>query len=296
MKRYVFIGSVDFSRSCLEAMLKMGLSIAGVFCLERGAASANSDYADLGEVAGRLGRPCRYFNRIKDEAENIRALEPDVIFVMGLSQIVPQEILDIPYVGTIGSHPALLPRNRGRHPLIWAIANGLTRSGLTFFWLDRGVDTGDIWAQRGFAIGPEDDASTVYERVKGLACEMLEAHIPELEKGIARRKKQDSSIANTLRKRTAKDGEIDWRMGSKRICDLIRALYRPYPGAHCMHNGREVKVWKGKEYKASGAVRGLEPGKVLSSDRGSIVVKTGDGAIELLEHGFERLPGAGEYL
>ncbi|MBZ0220858.1 MAG: methionyl-tRNA formyltransferase [Candidatus Methylomirabilis sp.] len=296
MRRHVFIGGVDFSAACLETMLRMGLSMAGIFCLEKGAASANSDYADLGEVARKFGKPCRYFSRIKDEAENIRALEPDVIFVMGLSQIIPPEILGIPSIGTIGSHPALLPRNRGRHPIIWAIANGLTQSGLTLFWLDSGIDTGDIWAQEEFAVGPEDDASTVYERVKGLASEMLKAHIPELEKGIARRRPQDSSLANTFRKRTTKDGEIDWRMGTKRICDLIRALYRPYPGAHCIHNGREVKVWRGREFNITGAACGLEPGKVLSSNLGSIVVKTGDSAIELIEHGFERFPAAGEYL
>lgn len=296
MKRHVFIGAVDFSAACLEAMLKMGLDIAGIFCLERGAGAVNSDYADLGETARRFGRPCRYFRRISDEADNIRALRPDIIFVMGLSQIVPAEILCIPSIGTIGSHPALLPRNRGRHPLIWAIANGLTVSGLTFFWLDSGIDTGDIWAQREFAIGPEDDASTVYERAKGLAREMLMENVPDLEKGVARRRPQDTALANTLRKRTAKDGEIDWRMGTKRICDLVRALCRPYPGAHCIREGREVKVWKAKGLRITGAASGLEPGKVLSSKRGSIVVKTGDGAIELVEHGFTRLPSEGEYL
>lgn len=296
VKRYVFIGAVDFSAACLETMLRMGLDMAGIFCLEKGAASVNSDYSDLGEAARRHGKPCRHFRRIRDEAENIRALKPDVIFVMGLSQVIPSEILGIPSIGTIGSHPALLPWNRGRHPIIWAIANGLTKSGLTLFWLDNGIDTGDIWAQMEFAIGPDDDASIVYDRVKGLASEMLEANIPELEKGVARRRPQDGSCANTLRKRTAKDGEIDWRMGTKRICDLMRALYRPYPGAHCMHNGREVKVWKGKELRITGAARDFEPGKVLPSESGSIVVKTGDGAIELVEHGFERLPSAGEYL
>ena len=84
-----------------------------------------------------------------------------MIFVLGLSQIIPGSILEIPTIGCIGSHPALLPENRGRHPIIWAIANGLKKSEITLFWIDEGIDSGDIWAQKELEISTESDAATV---------------------------------------------------------------------------------------------------------------------------------------
>jgi methionyl-tRNA formyltransferase len=139
----------------------MEANVVGIMCPARDAAKFNSDYYDLGKVAGVNNKDIRYFKNIKDEAEWIAARKPDVVFVLGLSQIIPQEILNIPTLGCIGSNPALLPENRGRHPIIWAIANGLEKSGITLFWIDEGVDSGDIWKQEEFSIDIDDDASMI---------------------------------------------------------------------------------------------------------------------------------------
>lgn len=294
--KYVFIGSVEYSAYCLNALLEMGIDIVEIMCPYREVSSFNSDYCDLSAVAKKFGRDIYYFKKIKDEAAFIVGKKPDVIFALGLSQIISKDILEIPVYGCIGSHPALLPQNRGRHPLIWAITNGLKKSGITLFWLDDGVDSGDIWGQREFSIDTNDDAASVYEKIKRLSVEILKANIPELERGIIKKIPQDHSQATYWRKRTSKDGEIDWRMSSKRIYDLVRALTKPYVGVHCVYNDREIKVWKTKIVANAGEYTNLEPGKVISANNSSIRVKTGDGMIEILEHGFNPLPKVGDYL
>lgn len=290
--RYVFVGGVKFSGRCLETLLDTGVDLAAILCPRK---APNNDYEDLGPVAVKRGRKVRYFDRIAEEAEFLRSLKPDVVFILGLSQLLPKELLDIPRLGCIGSHPAKLPSNRGRHPLVWAVANGLTESALTFLFLDEGVDSGDIWMQRDFPIGLDDDAGAVYERVCALASKMLEEGVPELERGVVRRTPQDHSRANVWRKRGPKDGRIDWRMSSRRIHDLVRALRPPYPGATSGLKSVEYKVWR-TEILARPGIGNLEPGKVLEAGPGGFVVKTGDGAVKVLEHEFAPTPQPGEYL
>lgn len=296
MIRYLFIGAVEYSAYCLEALLGAGVNITGIFCPYRDAAEINNDYCDLGCIAKKFGKDVSYFNKIEDEAESIKALAPDVILVLGLSQIIPASILKVPKLGCIGSHPAMLPRNRGRHPIIWAIANGLRQCGITLFWLNEGIDTGDIWAQKAFDIEDADDASTVYEKVKKISRELLEKGLPELEKGIVTRVIQDPALSNYLRKRTSKDGEIDWRMSSERIRNLVRALSRPYVGAHCRYGNSDVKIWKVEIVRNVKELIFFEPGKILSVNGGIIKVKTGDGAVQLVEHEFYDMPEPGGYL
>ena len=141
-----------------------------------------------------------------------------------------------------------------------------------------------------------DDAASIYEKVKELSVEILKENVSFLEKGVYKRNAQDYTLANTWRKRTAKDGEIDWRMSSKRIYDLVRALTRPYIGAHIALKAKECKVWKCQIGERMDSIESLEPGKVISVEGVLITVKTGDGAIVLIEHDMDQLLVVGEYL
>ncbi|MBT6053553.1 MAG: methionyl-tRNA formyltransferase [Candidatus Scalindua sp.] len=274
----------------------MNINMVDIMCPYKEVSTFNSDYFDLGEVAKDYSKSVYYFEKIKDEARHIEKKRPDIIFVFGLSQIIPISILKTPTIGCLGSHPALLPQNRGRHPIIWALANGLTKSGVTLFWLNEGVDSGDIWAQKAFDISVEDNASTIYNKVSNLSINLLNEKIPEIEKGIVTRIQQEHSKANYWRKRTSRDGEIDWRMSSKRINDLVRALTMPYIGAHCNFKGKEIIIWKAKIIDNCKGVENLESGKVIDVVGSKIIVKTGDGLIALTDHRFEYLPQVGDYL
>lgn len=296
MKKYIFIGSLKFSALCLDALLKAGVNIISILCLNKEAALFNSDYCDFKDVANKFKRKIYYFKNIAYEADYIRSLEPDFIFVLGFSQLIPEDILSIPAIGTVGCHAALLPYNRGRHPIIWAIANGLKKSGVTLFWMNKEIDAGDILDQQEFLISEKDDAGSVYRKVTALVIKMLKKNIPLLEKGVAGRIKQDHSKANYWRRRSQEDGRIDWRMSSQRIYDLIRALSFPYLGAHFVYKGKKHLVWSARI--CGGAVRflNLEPGRVISIKGLKITIKTGDGAIEIIKHEINALPAVGACL
>lgn len=285
--RIVFIGTVDFSSHCLKEVLKNGGNVVAVFTLLQRKAGFHSDYVDISNIAEQHGIPVYKIQNINtpDNVELIRSLQPDVIFVFGWSQLISKEIIDIPPLGCIGSHPALLPQNRGRHPLIWALVDGLTESGLTFFYIDEGADSGDILWQKPFSITLKDDAGSLYEKIKVLASEAIREFMPQLEQKIAPRIPQDHSKATYRPKRTEKDGEIDWTMPTIKIYNLIRALTHPYVGAHTYLANTKIKIWRSSlpsQPLAKDLIKTL-PGTIIAKTGKSFSVKTGDNYINILE-------------
>lgn len=286
--RIVVVGAIEFSRHCLREVLRNGGRVMGVLTPDRARAATHADFADLGAVAAEHGIPVYRVRDINapESVEVIRSLSPDVMFVFGWSQIISPAILKIPPRGCIGSHPALLPRNRGRHPIVWALVQGLTESGVTFFYLDEGVDSGDIVWQRTFPITLEDDAGSVYRKVEVLASEAIREFLPQLERGTAPRSPQDHRLATYWRKRTEKDGEIQWSTPSMRTYNLIRALTRPYVGAHTYAGKKKMVVWRATFPEAERSRDPLTalPGTLLRCGDGSFDVRTGDGHLTVTSY------------
>ena len=292
--KILFIGSVEFSLKALQKLIDINADIAGV-CTKQ-SSNFNSDFSDLVPVCELNNIPYIYVNNINSD-ENIqwiKGLDIDIIFCFGWSSLIKKELLAVPPMGIIGYHPAHLPQNRGRHPLIWALVLGLEASASTFFFMEEGADDGDILSQEKFPIAYEDDASTLYAKVINVALKQIEDFIPQLENNTNTRIKQNHAIANSWKKRGKKDGEIDFRMSSFAIYNLVRGLTKPYVGAHIDWCGEDIKVWKVEEVQYS--QRNIEPGKVLETTGKTILVKCYDNAIRLIEHDFKSLPAVGEYL
>jgi methionyl-tRNA formyltransferase len=292
--RIVFVGAVEFSRHCLEETLKNGGNVVAVITIAKEKAKLHSDYTDLSSTAQKYHLPVYRVKNINDPEgiELIRSLKPDVIFVFGWSQLISKPILGIPSVGCIGTHPALLPRNRGRHPIIWALREGLQESGLTFFYLDEGSDSGDLLWQKSFSISLDDDAGTLYEKIKLLATEAIREFLPQLERGTAPRIPQDHSQATYWRKRTEKDGEINWASPAMDIYNLIRALARPYVGAHTFLVGGKVVIWRARfpEKPLPASACNADPGTVFGQSDGRFDVRCRDGYLTIVE--YESVEGA----
>lgn len=290
--RIVFIGTVDFSSHCLQQVIAQGGNVVALLTRAPHLVHYNTDYVDLSPLATTHHIPIYHIRNVNTPStvDLIRSLMPDIIFVFGCSQLIPPEILDLAPYGCIGSHPALLPRNRGRHPLIWALIEELPESGLTFFYLDNGVDSGDILWQRSFPITQEDDANTLYHKILELAKEAIAEFLPQLQSGTAPRTPQDHEQASYWRKRTAKDGEILWKKSARDCYNLIRALTRPYPGAHTFLNGTErVTIWKSRLRQASQHSSENLPGTLVQTTSEGILILCGSGMLELLE--WERESG-----
>ncbi|WP_263841476.1 methionyl-tRNA formyltransferase [Salinibacter sp.] len=223
--------------------------------------------------------------------------DPEVGYCFGWSYLLKPEILSIPELGFIGYHPAKLPRNRGRHPIIWALALGLEETASSFFFMDEEADSGDLLSQQVLPIHWEDEARDLYDRLLNVAEKQIATFTPQLAAREYRRIPQDDEKANYWRKRSYEDGQVDWRMSSTAIYNLIRALACPYPGAHCIVEGEEIKLWAADvindEFED---VQHLEPGKVLAAGHDQVALKCGEGVVAIQEHEFEEIPDTGAYL
>ncbi|MBP2316260.1 methionyl-tRNA formyltransferase [Azospirillum soli] len=287
--RIVLIGAVAFTRHCLDSMLAVGANVVGVAGPRPSAATINSDYVDMpaeARIRGLHGIP---FDSVRapETLDAVAALKPDVVFVCGLSQLLPAELLAIPPLGVIGTHPSLLPHGRGRHPLIWTLVEGLKEGGLTFFRIDEGTDTGDIVWQQAFPVGDDDDAAVLYARIEALAAKAITELVPRFADGTVRYRPQDHTRATVWRRRTKEDGEIRWDAPSRTCHNLIRALTRPYVGAHTWLDDRLLRVWKAAPASCL-AVGSEAPGTILSVDGGRLLVRTGDGALGILDWDWDQ--------
>jgi len=292
--RVLFIGTVEFSLRCLEKLVAMETEVVGVCTKE--VSRFNSDFADLTPPCKNNNIPFKYMDDI-NSAENIqwiKALAPDVIFCFGWSSLIKKELLDLPSMGIIGYHPSALPKNRGRHPLIWPLVLGLEKSASTFFFMEEGADDGDILSQVDFSISYEDDAQSLYDKVSKIALKQIESFVPNLQNDDYQKVVQDHELANSWRKRGKKDGLIDFRMSSRAIYNLVRGLTKPYVGAHTEYKGEDISIWKVEEVPF--LQTNIESGKVLESNKHSILVKTDDNAVKITKHDFKLLPKVGEYL
>jgi methionyl-tRNA formyltransferase len=240
-----FIGTVDFSRAMLLALLEVKeAEIVGI--ATKAKSQFNSDHSDLSDIAIKQNIPYKYVKDINAPhiVEWISHLNADIVYCMGWSSLIKKEVLEVSPKGVIGFHPAKLPQNRGRHPLIWALALGLKESATTFFKMDEGADSGDILSQESFEITNDDTAATLYQRIITIAANQVRKFTYQLSVGNASFIAQNHSESNYWRKRGKSDGEIDFRMNSENICNLVRALTKPYVGSHFEFNGKDYKVWE----------------------------------------------------
>ena len=152
----------------------------------------------------------RKIAKVRDHAEEIAALRPDLVVVVGFSQIIPPSILGIPPMGVIGFHTAVLPGRRGSSPVIWAMIDGLEESGVTMFYMDEGIDTGDVIAIERFPIEADDHAADVLRKADDATLHLLRAHLDGILDGTAPRVPQGEPGSTYTRRRTPADGEIDW--------------------------------------------------------------------------------------
>lgn len=281
--RVLFIGCVRSSELFLNKLLQMKADIVGV--VTKAEAGINADFVDIGQICEKNQLDYIYVKNINEPESRtyIQQKKPDLILCLGWSQLLDEEILKIPAEGCIGFHPAKLPYNRGRHPLIWALALGLESTASTFFYMDAHADTGEIVSQRELPISYEDDAASLYHKVMNVAVDQLEEIMNDLGKNMLQKLSQEIGTGNVWRKRGKRDGEIDWRMSSRAIYNLVRALTKPYVGAHFIYQDQEIKVWKVREIITK-EYNYIEPGKVLSvTGQMGYRIKAGDNVIELVQ-------------
>lgn len=300
--RVCLIGCVEFSEHALHELKvlesKEICEVVGI--ITKPSSQYNSDFVDLGNALLESKGSESELHYYSDEAKLLRFIDrvrPDVIYCFGWSSLLSKSVLESAPKGIIGFHPAQLPKNRGRHPIIWALALGLSQTASTFFRMDEGADSGPILSQQTICISATDDARTLYDKIVQVAMKQIAQFTKELAENCECFYDQDHTLANYWRKRSAKDGLIDWRMGAESIHNLVRALTEPYPGAEFfLKDNEQIKVWQ-SSVEPETVPSNLEPGKVLQVKNNRVLVKCAGNSALWLEHTDPALDvSVGEYL
>ena len=246
-KKVIVAGSVKSSNLVLETLIEEGVDVIKVYSYDGDNKTEISGYYPIHETAKRAGIPYRLFTKLNDTSiiKEIKTLSPDYLFVVGLSQIVSKEIIEAAKEGTIGLHPAPLPKYRGRAAMVWQMLLKEKSSAVSMFFIDEGMDTGDIIVQEPFEIGDSDYAEDLDKKGLEALGRAIKKVARMIKEGHVDRFPQDESKAIYLLKRSPEDGEIDWNQPISDIHLLIRAVSRPYPGAFSYYDGnKKVIIWR----------------------------------------------------
>ncbi len=265
--------------------LTKNYNVVGLMTLHTDAASKRSGVFNFKTFSKEVKIPYYEVKHINDKSsvEILKNHSPDLLIVLGWSQLLNDEVLSIPTIGTIGAHASLLPKMRGSAPINWAIIKGMEKTGNTLMWLNIGVDTGKIIDQYEFQINLYDSCNTLYENVAESNRIMLERSLPLIAKkgsiGVA----QEEKCEDLLPRRKPADGLINFNQTSLELYNFIRALTRPYPGAFFYYKGKKVVVWKASfmESLKSNVKPGIIIDYIYSFDQNdcSFLISSNDGAI-----------------
>lgn len=278
----VFMGTPSYARESLKALLDAGFSVVGVFTQPdrpkgRG---GKTQMCETKALALEKGIPVFQVRSVKKEGvEILRALRPDLCVTAAFGQILSEEVLSVPPMGTVNVHASLLPRYRGSAPINWCVVNGEKKTGVTTMMTNRGIDTGDILLQRETDILPDETAGALTERLAKMGGELLVETVKLLEKGECPRNKQDEGAATYYPMLTKDMGKMDWAMDAEALVCRVRGL-NPWPSAYTDTPHGVIKVLEAlaEETETEG-----ESGTVLeASPKTGLLVKAGRGAVRLV--------------
>jgi len=298
------IGCVEFSKYALLKLIEIEkeevIELVGV--VTKRTSKFNSDFVDIAHAIRELNSGysediIHYYQDSDSLVEFLQSVKADVVYCFGWSNLLTEGVLNAAPKGVIGFHPALLPMNRGRHPIIWALVLGLSETASTFFRMDKEADSGPILSQEEVTISIDDNARTLYDKIINVAMQQIDSFTRKLASNSELFIEQDHSLANNWRKRSPHDGLIDWRMSAQDIHNLVRALAVPYPGAEFhLKDGEPIKVWQ-TSLALEVPPANLEPGKVLKVLDERVLVKCARNTALWLEMTCPRLKvNVGEYL
>ena len=273
----VFFGTGDFSVSILKGLVDGGKNIVAVVSQPDKVNARNNKivFSSIKKYCLEKEIPIYQFTKLNLEGEEIlKSLNPDLFITASYGQIIKQNILDIPKLGTINVHTSLLPKYRGPAPIQWAIYNGEKKTGVTIMKTELGLDTGDIYLQKEIDILPEDTSTSVFEKLAILGVECLNEFFANIEYYLNNHTKQDESKASYFPMIKKEDFKLDFNTCAFDICNKIRALENCY------------FIYKGTRYKVLFAVPNEKTGNVgeiLSCNgKSGFIVGVKDKSIEIV--------------
>jgi methionyl-tRNA formyltransferase len=292
--RVVMMGTGVFAEPTFEALLASRHPVVGLVTqpdrvagAERG--STRQTGRGMKTIARERGVPVLQPESINtpEGVAALKALGPDLLVVAAYGQILSDDVLSSAPQGGINVHASLLPKYRGAAPIAWAIYHGETRTGVTIIRMSTRLDAGDILAQEGVDIGPDETAGDVEARLAVLGAKLALGVIDALEGGTAEGRKQDPALATRAPKLKKEHGAIDWTRSGAQVCCQVRAMH-PWPTAYTYWHRAGQPPLRLIVHRAAWRTRrqgeDLAPGEVLASEPARLVVGAGGGdVVEVLE-------------
>jgi methionyl-tRNA formyltransferase len=242
--KILFLGGKNVGCGCLEYLLERKKDLVGII-VNPSDIDRDRWYKSAAEIGFRNSIPVFSLKNInsRESVSFIKQLSPDIIFVVYYDQLLKSDIINIPPMGCINLHLALAEEYRGCYPTTWAIIKGEKRTGVTLHYIDQGIDSGDIIAQREVPISEDDTGRTLYEKCSSAGIELFRNQMPLILSGKSSRRKQIATVDTKYFKREFPSREIDFSKSGKEIYDHIRALlFDPFPPPFFTIGGKKYTI------------------------------------------------------
>ena len=282
--RVVFLGTPGFSVPSLKALLNSthyDYKLVGVITQPDRPAGRGQKLTPppVKVVAEQFGLPIFQPHRLRDDPDAqqfLKETHPELMVVVAFGQILTPEFFDYPPLGSINVHSSLLPKYRGAEPIVHALINGETETGVTIMKIDEGIDTGDILSQVSLPVEEDTTAGELEDVLAHQGAELLIHTIPLYAEGKIQSQSQDDEQATYAPRLGKEDAQIDWNRSGPQIHDWVRAL-NPWPTATANFRNEKVKIWRTARVKEvpRGVSSSGRPGEILTLGKEEIIVECG---------------------
>ena len=275
--RIVVNGQQAFGQAVLKALLERDENVVAVYCAPDKEGRRQDPMKEEALAHGiAVHQPASF--KPPEVLEQFEALRCDLCVMAYVILLVAETILDAPTHGTIQYHPSLLPKHRGPSSINWPIIQGETRTGLTIFWPDKGLDTGPVLLRKEVEIGADDTLGSIYfDRLFPMGVEAMLEAVDLVKAGDAPRLPQDDSQATYEGWCRKADVEIDWSKPAREVYNLIRGA-DPQPGAWTRWQGKILQVYEARKLPAAADAK---PGQITAAGADGITVAAQGGAIQI---------------
>lgn len=287
--KIIFLGTPDFAVASLKALVDNGFEIVGVVTMpdKKSGRGMKLQQSAVKKYAVSQGLYLMQPTNLKDKVfqQELRDLEADIQIIVAF-RMLPDDVWQMPKYGTFNLHGSLLPDYRGAAPINWAIMNGETETGVTTFFLEHEIDTGEIIDNTRVEIGPNELAGELHDKLMTVGADLVIKTTREIINGVVNTKSQKDilngrkpKLAHKIHRETC---EIDWGKNVDFVHNHIRGL-SPYPAAFTTLKFPDNKEIGLKFFRTEKSEINIEPGKILTDGKKELLIGCKNGSVKVLE-------------